>query len=311
MRRILTLVVGLLLAASPAYAQQPSVTEVTTVSSTAVGLGTTTLTNQAGRQATACVFTVETDEIRLRYDGTDPTDAVGHKYSASAAFQISGAAELRALRMIRVTNDATVTVTCSFTGSEPALAAAGGGGGGGAAGTVAISQTGNENAVDVLTIAAGNNNIGDVDVASIAAGNNNIGDVDVASIAAEATDAAAVFAGACTPGSIIGGASVNETEIKDTGGYLDWIYVSSLDATPVYLKLYDIDNDDLDENDTPIARIMIPANATAANGAGATTFIPAGMTFSTAISFRVTTGLADNSTGALTANEVLINWCYR
>jgi len=38
--------------------------------------------------------------------------------------------------------------------------------------------------VDVLSIAAGNNNIGDVDVASIAAGNNNIGDVDVASIAA-------------------------------------------------------------------------------------------------------------------------------
>lgn len=35
--------------------------------------------------------------------------------------------------------------------------------------------------VDVLTIAAGNNNIGDVDVASIAAGDNNIGNVDLAS----------------------------------------------------------------------------------------------------------------------------------
>lgn len=39
-------------------------------------------------------------------------------------------------------------------------------------------------AVQVSSIAAGNNNIGDVDIASIAAGNNNIGDVDVASIAA-------------------------------------------------------------------------------------------------------------------------------
>lgn len=38
--------------------------------------------------------------------------------------------------------------------------------------------------IDVLTIAAGNNNIGDIDVASIAAGDNNIGNVDIASIAA-------------------------------------------------------------------------------------------------------------------------------
>jgi hypothetical protein len=46
---------------------------------------------------------------------------------------------------------------------------------------VSIDQTGNNNAVDVLTIAAGNNNIGDVDVASIAAGDNNIGNVDIVS----------------------------------------------------------------------------------------------------------------------------------
>lgn len=44
--------------------------------------------------------------------------------------------------------------------------------------------SGSELQVDVLTIAAGNNNIGDVDVASIAAGDNNIGNVDIASIAA-------------------------------------------------------------------------------------------------------------------------------
>lgn len=37
---------------------------------------------------------------------------------------------------------------------------------------------------DIVSIAAGDNNIGNVDIASIAAGNNNIGDVDVASIAA-------------------------------------------------------------------------------------------------------------------------------
>ena len=41
--------------------------------------------------------------------------------------------------------------------------------------------------VDIASaLPAGNNNIGDVDVASIAAGNNNIGDVDIASFAAGA-----------------------------------------------------------------------------------------------------------------------------
>jgi hypothetical protein len=47
---------------------------------------------------------------------------------------------------------------------------------------ISIDQTGNNNAVDVLTlpaIPAGTNNIGDVDIASIAAGDNNIGNVDV------------------------------------------------------------------------------------------------------------------------------------
>lgn len=46
---------------------------------------------------------------------------------------------------------------------------------------IAIDQTGNNNAVDVLTIAAGDNNIGNVDIASIAAGDNNIGNVDIVS----------------------------------------------------------------------------------------------------------------------------------
>ena len=44
------------------------------------------------------------------------------------------------------------------------------------------TDTNGELQVDVLSIAAGNNNIGDVDVASIAAGDNNIGNVDVVTV---------------------------------------------------------------------------------------------------------------------------------
>ena len=44
--------------------------------------------------------------------------------------------------------------------------------------------TNNIGDVDILSIAAGNNNIGDVDVASIAAGDNNIGNVDIVTLPA-------------------------------------------------------------------------------------------------------------------------------
>jgi hypothetical protein len=128
-----------------------------------------------------------------------------------------------------------------------------------------------------------------------------------------ATNAAVEFAGSCTPGSLINDADADEdrTAIKASAGYLDWLYVSNINDIPIYLKLYDIAAASTDENDTPIARLMIPANSTAALGAGATTMVPGGMSFATAITFRLTEGLADNSAVAVDANEALVNWCYR
>lgn len=125
------------------------------------------------------------------------------------------------------------------------------------------------------------------------------------------TDAAAVLAGACTPGSFISAGTVNETEIKATAGQLDGLWAFSLDATPVYLKLYNDTAANIDETDTPVARFGLPANATAANGAGNNLVPPGGMNFSTAIVLRATSGIADNSTGVLTASEVLVTWCSR
>lgn len=48
--------------------------------------------------------------------------------------------------------------------------------------TIAGAVSGAKVQIDVLSIAAGNNNIGDVDVASIAAGDNNIGNVDIVTV---------------------------------------------------------------------------------------------------------------------------------
>jgi hypothetical protein len=120
--------------------------------------------------------------------------------------------------------------------------------------------------------------------------------------------------GGCTIGttqSFIGGASVNETAIKASAGQIYSISAFSLDATPVYIKLYNDTTANIDETDTPVYRLMVPANSTASLGSGFVFDFGVGLEFGTAITLRTTTGIADNDTGALTANEVLVNVCYQ
>lgn len=76
-----------------------------TVSSTAIGLTSSKVlpTNAiAARQAT-CV--VETNSVRIRYDGTDPTTAIGLLFTAGQTFSVYGSNNIRRLRAIRVTSD--------------------------------------------------------------------------------------------------------------------------------------------------------------------------------------------------------------
>jgi len=112
--------------------------------------------------------------------------------------------------------------------------------------------------VDVLSIAAGNNNIGDVDVASIAAGNNNIGDVDVASIAAGETHVGSVSSGAVvitqTPTITAGAYSANDAvggkltfanAVRNAGGvgYIEDVIIVDYDKENAELILVCFDAD--------------------------------------------------------------------
>jgi hypothetical protein len=114
--------------------------------------------------------------------------------------------------------------------------------------------------------------------------------------------------GGCTPGSSISTAAVMETEIKATAGQLYSIVVTAIDATAVFARLYNDTAANTDENDTPVARFAVPSATTAG---GFALPIPIGMAFSTAITLRITTGGADTDTGALTANEVFVSYCYK
>jgi hypothetical protein len=114
--------------------------------------------------------------------------------------------------------------------------------------------------------------------------------------------------GGCTPGSIISAASVNETQISANPAQLYMLNVTNIGTAAVYFKLYNDTSANTDETDTPVQRYVIPGSAT---GAGNKIEITVGMAFSTAITFRITSAIADNSTGAIAANEVLVSYCYK
>lgn len=125
------------------------------------------------------------------------------------------------------------------------------------------------------------------------------------------TNALATLGGACTLGSFILAASENETAIKASSGYLDGLWIASIASAPLYAKLYNDTTTNVSSASTPVARFMTPANSTAANGAGNNLVAPAGAYFSTAITIRVVTGIADNDATNPTASTAVVTYCYR
>lgn len=202
--------------------------------------------------------------------------------------------------------------------------------------------TNNIGDVDVLTLPslpAGNNNIGDVDIASaLPAGNNNIGDVDVASLPAlpagnnNIGDVDAIQSGTWTvqPGNtanttpwlvsdrpatsggldtfhLVGAASTNATNLKASAGQVFFISAFNLNAAPRYLKFHNTAGTPTAGSGV-VASYLIPGNTA---GAGLVINIDKGLAFGTGIAITLTTGIADNDTGAISASEVVVNIGYK
>lgn len=81
--------------------------EAIAVSSTAVSL---TIAKYMLGHETMALITVETDSIRWRADGEDPTAAEGLLLPAGYSISIAGKMVLNNFKMIRVTGDASVKV---------------------------------------------------------------------------------------------------------------------------------------------------------------------------------------------------------
>lgn len=141
--------------------------------------------------------------------------------------------------------------------------------------------------------------IGDVDVTSIAAGSNLIGNVGI---------------GVRTSGgtSIFRSLDLDETEeeVKGTAGQVYWIHAMNLSTGKRYLKFYnDTAANVIVGTTVPVLTFVIPTQGDT-NGTGFVLTVPMGIPFSSAITVAATTGLADNDTGAPGANDVIINLGY-
>lgn len=94
-------------------------------------------------------------------------------------------------------------------------------------------------------------------------------------------------------------ASTNATSAKASAGRVYAIQGYNAAATVRYLKLYNKASAPTVGTDVPVKTLALPP------GAGFAFDFPIGYSFATGIAYALTTGSADNDTGALTAGDIL------
>lgn len=215
------------------------------------------------------------------------TDAVSVTNAGTFAVQVDG----NALTSLQLIDDA-ITTTGSAVTAKGFLAT-------GTDGTNARgikTDSGGELQIDILSIAAGNNNIGDVDIASMPAITGNVGILPVTS----------------GGNSIYRNLDLDETGVsaKTTAGQLYGYFICNRSLAERFVKVYNKATAASVGSDTPA--ITIPLSAGAADKPFcANVGWDTGIAFSLGISLGATTGLADNNTGAPAANDVVVNIFYK
>lgn len=104
---------------------------------------------------------------------------------------------------------------------------------------------------------------------------------------------------------LISAATTNATNVKGSAGTLGGWYLFNTNAAVRYLKIYNKATAPTVGSDTPFMTIPIPA------GGGANIEFPNGIALGTGIGFAITTGVADADTGAVAANEIVVNLLYK
>ncbi len=116
---------------------------------------------------------------------------------------------------------------------------------------------------------------------------------------------AAATSGGWTPSKTISAASTNATSVKASAGQVGGWYFYNANAAVRFLKLYNKASAPTVGTDVPVLTLPIPPGA-AANLIG-----DVGIAFGTGIAFALTTGVADADTGAVAANEIVVNLLWK
>lgn len=199
-----------------------------------------------------------------------------------------------------------------------------------------VAGTANIGDVDVLTLpalVAGTANIGDVDVLTVPAplsttgggteatalrvtvANDSTGvlsvDDNAGSLTVDGTvtaNLAPVTTGGLTISRTLSAATTNATSVKASAGQLYGWYISNINAAVRYVKLYNKASAPTVGTDTPVITLAIPGATT---GGGTNVDYSHGIAFATGIAFAITTGVADADTGAVAANDLIVNLFYK
>jgi hypothetical protein len=100
-------------------------------------------------------------------------------------------------------------------------------------------------------------------------------------------------------------ATTNATSIKASAGSVYNMAISNTSASPRYVKLYNKASAPTVGTDVPVLTIVVPAGALVQNNFGIV-----GHRFTTGIALAITSGAADNDTGAVAASDVKVLTSY-
>ena len=116
--------------------------------------------------------------------------------------------------------------------------------------------------------------------------------------------------GGTTPYRYLSASSAKAGVIKASAGQLyGSVVAENIGASPVYLRLYNKATAPATSDTPAIGPLIIPGATT---GAGVVAVLPAqGVEFGTGISWRLTTGIADNNDSAVTDAEVTFTTFYK
>lgn len=171
--------------------------------------------------------------------------------------------------------------------------------------------SGSEMQVDVVgSLPAGSNaigklaansgvDIGDVDVTSISAGTNLIGDIGIQGRTTGGLTAHSKLDYVNTP-----------VDVKSSAGTVYALTVFNMTASPFYIKMYDVAGSVNRASHTPVLRFAVPANASS-SGAGFVFNVPQGIAFSNRIQYAITTGVADTDTSGISSGNAVVNIAYK